>query len=185
MKKLLTVTMGLVFLGLLVQGTAFAQRTMTGDRVLDSLLTRITLQERSDPEGFILHLGRSQRVPDEEIRQAKMRFGLNAGEVVRTLAEGYRPWDIYNDNLELKGVIDLIASGHFSHGDRTAFQPLVDHLVWHDNYLLLADYADYVATQARVDTLYRDPRAWAAKAHLRRSLGILVFLFELPRSEIF
>ncbi len=80
MKKLLTVTMGLVFLGLLVQGTAFAQRTMTGDRVLDSLLTKITLQERSDPEGFILHLGRSQRVPDEEIRQARIRFGLNAGD---------------------------------------------------------------------------------------------------------
>jgi len=80
MKKFLTGMVGLVFLGLLVQGTVFAQRAMTGDRVLDSLLTRITLQERSDPEGFIVHLGRSQRVPEEEIRQAKIRFGLNAGD---------------------------------------------------------------------------------------------------------
>jgi starch phosphorylase len=87
-------------------------------------------------------------------------FGLTAEEVARTLAEGYRPWDIYNGNLELKGVIDLIASGHFSHGDRLAFQPLVDHLIWHDNYLLLADYAAYVACQEQVGAAYRDSRRW-------------------------
>ncbi|RLJ62152.1 glycogen/starch/alpha-glucan phosphorylase [Sulfurisoma sediminicola] len=87
-------------------------------------------------------------------------FGLTAEEVVRTLAEGYRPWDIYNANLELKGVIDLIASGHFSHGDRTVFQPLVDHLVWHDNYLLLADYAGYIACQEQAGLTYRDSRQW-------------------------
>jgi hypothetical protein len=30
--------------------------------------------------------------------------------------------------------------------------------------MLLADFADYVATQARVDALYRDPAAWASRA---------------------
>ena len=33
-------------------------------------------------------------------------------------------------------------------------------------YLLLADYADYVATQKRVDELYRRPTEWARQAIL-------------------
>ena len=45
------------------------------------------------------------------------------------------------------------------------FRSLVDSLLWGgDHYLLLADYASYVATQARVDELYRQPAAWAQRA---------------------
>ncbi|MDO9243717.1 MAG: glycogen/starch/alpha-glucan phosphorylase [Rhodocyclaceae bacterium] len=87
-------------------------------------------------------------------------FGLNAEEVERTLAEGYRPWDIYNTNRDLKGVIDLLGSGLFSHGDRGVFQPLIDNLLQHDPYLLLADYAAYVECQERVSTAYRDTANW-------------------------
>ena len=87
-------------------------------------------------------------------------FGLTAEEVSRTLAEGYRPWDIYNDNLELKGVIDLIGSGLFSHGDRSVFRPLIDNLLQHDPYLLLADYAAYIACQDLVSAAYRDTGRW-------------------------
>jgi starch phosphorylase len=87
-------------------------------------------------------------------------FGLTAEEVTRTLAEGYRPWDIYNGNLELKGVIDLIGGGLFSHGDRGLFQPLVDHLIWRDSYLLLADYVAYIACQEQVGAAWRDPARW-------------------------
>jgi starch phosphorylase len=87
-------------------------------------------------------------------------FGLTAEEVERTLAAGYRPWDIYNGNLELKGVIDLIGSGLFSHGDRSVFQPLIDNLLWHDPYLLLADYAAYIACQDEVSAAYRDTARW-------------------------
>jgi starch phosphorylase len=87
-------------------------------------------------------------------------FGLKENEVARTLAAGYRPWDIYNGNPELKGVIDLIAGGAFSRGDRRPFQPLVDHLLRHDSYLLFADYASYIACQERVSGAYRDQRLW-------------------------
>ncbi len=87
-------------------------------------------------------------------------FGLTAEEVTQTLTAGYHPWDIYNANLELKSVIDLIGSGLFSRGDRSVFQPLIDHLVWHDSYLLLADYASYIACQDEVSAAYRDSRRW-------------------------
>jgi starch phosphorylase len=87
-------------------------------------------------------------------------FGLNAEEAARTLANGYRPWDIYNGNLELKSVIDLIGSGLFAHGDRNLFRPLIDSLLQHDPYLLLADYAAYIECQERVSQAYRDPAHW-------------------------
>ncbi|MDP2195490.1 MAG: glycogen/starch/alpha-glucan phosphorylase [Rhodocyclaceae bacterium] len=87
-------------------------------------------------------------------------FGLSAEEVERTLADGYRPRDIYNANREPKGVIDLLGSGLFSHGDRGVFQPLIDNLLQHDPYLLLADYAAYIACQEQVSAAYRDPTSW-------------------------
>ena len=87
-------------------------------------------------------------------------FGMTAEEVTHTLHTGYRPSEIYNANLELKGVIDLISGGLFSHGDRTLFRPLIDNLLWHDPYLLLADYASYIACQDEVSDAYRDSTRW-------------------------
>jgi len=87
-------------------------------------------------------------------------FGLTAEEVERTLTNGYRPWDIYNGNPELKRVVDLIGSGLFSHGDHNLFRPLIDNLLGHDPYLLLADYAAYIACQDEVSVAYRDTARW-------------------------
>jgi glycogen phosphorylase len=87
-------------------------------------------------------------------------FGLTVEEVQRTLAEGYRPWEIHDGNDELRGVIDLLRSGLFSHGDRDLFRPLTDNLVQKDPYLLLADYPAYVEAQNRADAAFRDVPNW-------------------------
>jgi len=87
-------------------------------------------------------------------------FGLTAEEVARTLAAGYRPREIYDADPELKSVIDLIASGAFAKGDPGVYRPLVEHLLWHDSYLVLADYASYAASQAEISECYRDTRRW-------------------------
>jgi glycogen phosphorylase len=87
-------------------------------------------------------------------------FGLSAGEVEQTKAAGYHPRAYYESNEELREVLDLIAGGFFSNGDREVFQPLVDSLLTRDDYLLLADYQAYVDCQQRVSEAYRDPGNW-------------------------
>jgi starch phosphorylase len=87
-------------------------------------------------------------------------FGLTAEEVLAKKAAGYNPWDDYNSNPELKLAIDRLASGFFSGGDTNLFKPLLDSLMYRDEYLLFADYQSYVECQDRVSLAYRDGDHW-------------------------
>ena len=87
-------------------------------------------------------------------------FGLDVGQIDELRGEGYRPMDLIARDPRLRAVLDLIGEGHFSGGDRELFRPLVDSLVHHDPYLLLADFASYVDCHQRVDAAYRDPEGW-------------------------
>jgi len=87
-------------------------------------------------------------------------FGLTAEEVEKVQARGYRPLDYYEHNRTLRGVIDFIASGALGHGDRELFRPIVDNLLEHDPFFLLADYQEYIDAQERVNALWRKPHAW-------------------------
>ncbi|MDQ0022845.1 starch phosphorylase [Variovorax paradoxus] len=94
-------------------------------------------------------------------------FGNTTPEVADIRAHGYQPRDIYEENAELKRVLDAIRDGAFSAGEPARYQGIYDALVnWGDHYLLLADYASYVAKQAEVDALYRDADAWTHMAIL-------------------
>jgi starch phosphorylase len=103
-----------------------------------------------------------------EIREAVgddkvFMFGLSAEEVRQRRSQGHRPREIYNENAELRRVLDQMASGYFSPQDPGCFLPLVQSLLDHgDHYMLLADYASYLAAQERVDALYADRAAWTA-----------------------
>ncbi|MCK6545341.1 glycogen/starch/alpha-glucan phosphorylase [Myxococcota bacterium] len=88
-------------------------------------------------------------------------FGLTTDEVRATKASGYRPRDWLEKDSELAEVIDLIASGHFSYGDRGLFRPIVDSLVERDEYLLFADFRTYVDAHDRVSAVWVDPDRWA------------------------
>jgi glycogen phosphorylase len=87
-------------------------------------------------------------------------FGLTADEVERVKREGYRPAGYADGNGELREALDLIAGGHFSHGDREMFRPLIENLLHSDPFLVLADYAEYVACQERVSAAWKDPMRW-------------------------
>jgi starch phosphorylase len=93
-------------------------------------------------------------------------FGLTAKEVVKLKASGYRPRDYYEQNNALRGVIDFVASGALRHGDAELFRPIVENLLDHDPFLLLADYQAYIDAQDRVSALWRDPREWTRKSIL-------------------
>jgi starch phosphorylase len=87
-------------------------------------------------------------------------FGLTAEEVYDLKRKGYNPWSYYESNKELREAIDLIQSGFFSAGDSNLFKPFVDSLLYHDEYLVLADYPSYIDCQEQVSRSYRDQDKW-------------------------
>jgi len=94
-------------------------------------------------------------------------FGLTTTEVEEVCHRGYNPWDYYHGNAELKLVLDMIGSGYFSPDEPQRFQSITDALLRNgDRYLLLADYASYVACHDRVRDLYRNPDEWTKQAIL-------------------
>jgi len=88
-------------------------------------------------------------------------FGLSAAEVELLRHRGYRPYDYYESNPALRGVIDFIRDGFFSRGDVNMFRPLVDSLLNWDTYMLFADFQSYLETQELVNTVYQDPTQWS------------------------
>jgi starch phosphorylase len=93
-------------------------------------------------------------------------FGLTAAEVRAAKAAGYDPHSLYDRNSELRRVLDRVGSGRFSRGDAALFRPIFDALIWHDEYLLLADYDSYVNCQRSVDLAFAGRDAWTRKSIL-------------------
>jgi starch phosphorylase len=98
-------------------------------------------------------------------------FGLTADAVERVTREGYRPADHAEGNAELRSVLDLIASGLLSHGDTEVFRPLVENLTQSDPFLVLADYAAYVACQEQVSSAWQDADRWTRMSILNTARG--------------
>ncbi|MEN9657670.1 MAG: hypothetical protein RL571_1135 [Pseudomonadota bacterium] len=94
-------------------------------------------------------------------------FGNNSDEVQRLRQESYNPRAIYEADPILHEVLNSIASGVFSPDEPERYRVLFDLLVnWGDHYQLLADFADYVKVQGKVDALYLKPLEWHKKALL-------------------
>ena len=98
-------------------------------------------------------------------------FGLRADSVTRVKAVGYDPKLYAEENVQLRNVIDAIATGAFSPGDPDRYRALTQGLLLRDPYLLLADFTDYVEKQCQVDALFGDPLLWAQRA-LRSIAGM-------------
>ncbi len=87
-------------------------------------------------------------------------FGLTAPEVTALKQNGYHPLDYYHNNPELKAAIDSISLGVFSGGDKELFKPIVDSLLYHDEYLVCADYQAYLDCQTQASQAYLDQEQW-------------------------
>jgi starch phosphorylase len=101
-------------------------------------------------------------------------FGLRTEEVAQIKALGYDPRWYVEENRQLQQVLDAISHGHFSHGEPDRYRSLVQPLLQHDPYMLMADFAAYVRTQGEVDALYEQPAAWTERA-IRNVVGMGAF----------
>ena len=111
--------------------------------------------------------GANIEIRDEVGEENIFIFGLKADEVVSLLASGYHPEAYTHAHKHLARIVDTIAAGHFSRGDKDIFRPIVAKLLSaHDEYVHLADLQPYIETQARIDEEYVDRNKWRRKSLL-------------------
>ncbi|RNC69887.1 MAG: glycogen/starch/alpha-glucan phosphorylase [Desulfuromonadales bacterium] len=111
--------------------------------------------------------GANIEIMEEVGRDNIFIFGMTAAEINELRGNGYNPREFYSRNPELKKVLDMIAEGFFSPRQHDLFRPIIDSLVNQgDYYMLMADYASYIACQEEVGRLYLDRDEWTRKAIL-------------------
>jgi starch phosphorylase len=134
--------------GMEASGTGNMKFAMNGALTIGTLDgANIEIRDEVGPENFFL-------------------FGLTAAEVNEVKSRGYRPRNYYEADHELKECLDLIHSGYFSPGNPGLFQPLVNALLDHDPFLLLADYRSYLDCQERAGLAYQDREDWTRRSIL-------------------
>ncbi|HDR1529764.1 TPA: glycogen/starch/alpha-glucan phosphorylase [Pasteurella multocida] len=87
-------------------------------------------------------------------------FGNTVEQVEALRRHGYRPFDYYQNDEELRKVVDQIVSGRFSPTDANRYHQLLQSLQYHDYYQAFADFRSYVDMQQNVDAKYQDQNAW-------------------------
>lgn len=104
--------------------------------------------------------GANVEILEEVGKENFFLFGLTVDEVLGKKAAGYNPYQYYESNPGLRKAIDQISGGYFSEGDTSIFRPLVDHLLWSDEYMIMADFQSYIECQAKVSEAYLDKENW-------------------------
>lgn len=84
-------------------------------------------------------------------------FGMNTPEVEQLKRDGYNPMQYLNNNAVLKGAIDFISQGV----NGKQFGEIVSSLMNVDQYMALADFADYQKAQQISAEAYRDKERFA------------------------
>ena len=83
-------------------------------------------------------------------------FGMQTPEVLRLGQAGYNPREYYNNTADLRRSLDFIKGGI---GGKS-FDNIYNTLIMRDNYMALADFADYCAAHEKAMALYKDRETW-------------------------
>ena len=89
-------------------------------------------------------------------------FGLKAEEVeAHYQNHDYNPWDIYNNDYRVKGVLDSLFNAEWSGYRHDRFTMIFDEIMnKRDEYFILADFDSYVKAQEKIQELYQDRKTW-------------------------
>lgn len=87
-------------------------------------------------------------------------FGHTAEQVADLKHKGYYPLGYFHTHSDLQDILHNLLSGYYYPRSPDVFHPLVNSLLYRDDYLLLADYQSYLERQAEVEQAYRDPARW-------------------------
>ncbi len=90
-------------------------------------------------------------------------FGMSVEEVEQKEREhSYNPWDIYNQNPVIKGVVDSLFNGPWAVSAEGRFQLIFDELMNRgDPFFVLADFDAYVKACEEAEKFYEDKPRWA------------------------
>ena len=84
-------------------------------------------------------------------------FGMRADEVVELRNSGYNPLNYYNNNPEIRKVLDFISRGGIQGKD---FSDISGTIIHHDPFMVLADFADYQRAQKKIRETFLDKKKW-------------------------
>lgn len=100
-------------------------------------------------------------------------FGLSSDEVFQFEQQGnYNPKEIYENDPELRLVIDQLVNGFYSPENTELFRELYQSLLEPlggaraDQYFILKDFRSYEAAQKQVEIAYKNKNRWAKSALL-------------------
>jgi starch phosphorylase len=92
-------------------------------------------------------------------------FGKTVEGIEELKQQGYDPKKIYEEDDELKAVLDWLASDFFSPQEGCVLSDLPNSLLqWGDPFFVLADYRAYVDAQDLAGKAFQDEKRWAAMA---------------------
>lgn len=88
-------------------------------------------------------------------------FGMTVEEVEALKVKGYVSKDYYDTNPEIRLVLDQINQGYFNPDEPALFHDIYNSLLYHDRFMLLADFDAYIKCQDRVSKTFKDNMLWA------------------------
>lgn len=91
-------------------------------------------------------------------------FGLRVEEIAELRKKGYNPAEYLRRNPLLEETLKLVQEDFFSQFEFGIFKLLCDSLLEHDEYMILADFEDYVNTQNKVSLGFMNRDEWTKKS---------------------
>lgn len=118
--------------------------------------------------------GANVEIVEEVGEENAFIFGLSSDEVIHFENHGgYDPRTIYNNDWEIKRVVDQLVDGTYSCGNPELYRELYNSLLNRqgfdpaDRYFILKDFRSYADAQTKVEEAYRDKDRWAKMAILQ------------------